>query len=163
MLSFVTWQAYFAAIIFLSICWYAYVAIRYYRSVIFGLFGWQTGSSLVQPPVEGTPVMGPVKAEFQETILDPEDFFSGDSVPDDISDQTIPAGPEDELINETQLLVTAFAESGNKQEFLSLLALLLDKYEPYRDEIDLRVIRPLAAQLPFTIENKEWPKFEVQR
>jgi hypothetical protein len=57
-------------------------------------------------------------------------------------------------------LVHAFLDTPNKTEFLSLLGVLLSKYEPYGDEIDLKALRPLAKQLPFTIEETEWPTFK---
>ncbi|MEO8948536.1 MAG: hypothetical protein ABI308_09015 [Mucilaginibacter sp.] len=142
MLHIISWQQYGTAILLLTALWYAYVFWRYYRR-----------EKRESPPlVAYAPVIGGIKTDYE--ILDAEELSFGAATPDDIS-----TGPTDELVSEAQTLAQAFRDTPNKTEFLSLLNVLLSKYEPYQDEIDLKALRPLAAQLPFTIEEQEWPKF----
>jgi len=154
MLQHISWQEYFTAILLLTALWYAFVLLRYYRPEITARFQ----KNELQPAlVASAPVIGGIKTDYE--TMDAEELSFGSASPDDISDFTLVPGPTDELIAEAQTLAQAFKETPNKTEFLSLLAVLLSKYEPYEDEIDLKALHPLAAQLPFTIEEHEWPKF----
>jgi hypothetical protein len=154
MLNSISWQQYLTALSLLTIAWYAFVLLRYYRPELVGRFQTKTDPL---PLVTSAPILGGIKTDHD--TLNADELYFGSASPDDISDSSLPAGPTDELLAETQTLVQAFIDTPNKTEFLSLLGLLLSKYEPYEDEVDLKVIRPLAAQLPFTIEEHEWPKF----
>ncbi|MFD0749162.1 hypothetical protein ACFQZS_03350 [Mucilaginibacter calamicampi] len=154
MLNTISWQQYFTTVLLLTLAWYGYVLLRYYRDKIMGRFQTKADPSSW---VSSAPVLGAVKQDNPR--LDPEELSFGNSQPDDISDSTLLCGPTDELLAETQSLVEAFRDTPDKTGFLSLLGVLLAKYEPYEDEIDLKVIRPLAKQLPFPIEEHEWPKF----
>ncbi len=154
MLNAISWHQYLTAVTLLTIAWYSYVILRYYRNDLLKRFGQATEP---EPLVAMSPIMGQIKTE--QATLDAEDLQFGNSDSDDISDHSLPPGPTDELFSEAQTLAQAFTDTRDKQEFLSLLQVLLSKYEPYQDEIDLKVIRPLATQLPFPIEEHEWPKF----
>jgi hypothetical protein len=164
MLNAISWQQYITALVLLSIGWYAYIGVRYYRPE---LAGWlrirQTAQGPV-PPVANqlTVVMGAVKPETDTGIYPAEEMIFSGSAPDDISDQTLPKGPSDDLLEEAKVLVEAYSDNDNKTEFLSLFKLLLDKYEVFRDEISLPVVtRSLAefaaTRLPFRIGETEWP------
>jgi hypothetical protein len=152
MLSNISWQQYLTAVFLLTAVWYAFVLARYYRAELAGRLKNKTAPSSL---VSSTPVMGAVKTDYE--ARSPEELYFGSAAPDDIGNTSRPPGPTEELLAETQILVQAFRDAPNKTEFLSLLGVLLSKYEPYQDEIDLKVIRPLAAQLPFPIEEHEWP------
>ncbi len=154
MLNSISWQQYLTALTLLTIAWYGYVILRYYRNDLFKRF---KPAAEPVPLVAMSPVMGQIKTE--QATLEAEDLHFGNSESDDISDHSLPPGPTDELFSEAQTLTQAFRDTPDKKEFLSLLQVLLSKYEPYQDEINLKVIRPLAEQLPFPIEENEWPKF----
>jgi hypothetical protein len=154
MFNSISWQSYWTNVILISAGWYAYVLLRHYRPELMKRF---KPKAEPLPLVSSAPVMGSIRTD--QATLDPEELHFGSNQPDDISDHSLPPGPAGELFNEAQTLIQAFRETPNKIEFLSLLELLLSKYEPYKDEIDLKVIRPLAAQLPFNIEDQEWPEF----
>lgn len=154
MLQHISWQEYFTAILLLTALWYAFVLLRYYRPEITARFQ----KHELQPAlVASAPVIGSIKTDYK--TMDSEELQFGSPSPDDISDSSLAPGPADELLAEAQTLARAFQDTPNKTEFLSLLGVLLSKYEPYEDEIDLKALRPLAAQLPFEIEEYEWPKF----
>lgn len=155
MLQHISWQQYITATLLLTALWYAFILLRYYRPEIAACFQ----KNEVQPGlVASAPVLGGIKTDY-ETIASEELQF-GSASPDDISDSTFAPGPTDELVAEAQTLAQAFRDTPNKTEFLSLLSILLSKYEPYEDEIDLKALRPLATQLPFEIEATEWPTFK---
>lgn len=154
MLQHISWQQYGTALFLLTALWYAFVILRYYRPEISAHF---RKNELPTPLVASAPVIGSIKTDYETP--DAEELQFGSASPDDISDFTLAPGPADELVAEAQTLAMAFQDTPNKAEFLSLLGVLLSKYEPYRNEIDLKALRPLAAQLPFAIEEQEWPKF----
>ncbi len=154
MLNTISWQQYWTALTLLLLAWYSYVILRYYRNELFNRFKPNIGPL---PLVASAPVLGTIKSE--QNILDPEELHFSSLISDDISDHSLPPGPTDELLGEAQTLTQAFIDTANKTEFLALLELLLSKYEPHKDEIDLKVIRPLAKRLPFPIEEHEWPTF----
>ena len=116
------------------------------------------------PPVSNqmTVVMGEAKPEADTGLFDPKELVFCNSQPDDISDQTLPKGPADDLLAEAMVLVNAYADNNDKAGFLSLFELLLDKYEVFADEISLpAIITSLnsfaADKLPFKIQAAEWP------
>jgi hypothetical protein len=149
MLDHVSWQQYITATALITTAWYTFVLLRYYRPEITG----RLKTIQVQPPLVASP-LGAIKTGNESR--DSEELYFGPATPDDNSDA---ASPAEELAAEAQMLVQAFLDTPNKPEFLSLLGVLLSKYEPYEAEIDLKALRPLAAQLPFPIEEHEWPKF----
>ena len=154
MLQHISWQQYSTAVLLLTALWYAFVLLRYYRPEI----GARLKRRDLQPAlVAAAPVIGGIKTDYE--TMNAEEMQFGSPSSDDISDSTLPPGPTDELLAEAQTLAQAFKDTPNKTEFLSLLAVLLSKYEPYEDEIDLKALRSLAAQLPFEIKETEWPKF----
>jgi hypothetical protein len=149
----------------LTAAWYACVGLRYYKPE------WQTlfhRRAEPTPLVATTPlraVMGGTQPDAGTETLAADELIFGPCQPDDISDATLPKGPSDDLLAEAQTLIGAFTETGTKADFLSLLQVLLDRYELYRDEISLPAIsaalRPLFAQLPFELTPTDlklrWP------
>lgn len=155
MLNNISWQQYMTAVILITAAWYAYVGLRYYRPEISAFLKIKPALRSTVPPVANqmTVVMGEAKPEADTGLFDPEELVFSTSSPDEISDQTLPKGPSDELLAEAKVLASACPD---KTEFLSLFKLLLGKYEIYADEISLPgVIKSL--QLPFEVADHEWP------
>ncbi|MGY3211907.1 hypothetical protein [Mucilaginibacter sp. HD30] len=164
MLNMISWQQYMTAVILISAAWYAYVGLRYYRPELQAVLKIKSAAPTAVPSVANqlTAVMGAVKPDADTGIYEPEELLFSNSSVDDISDQTIPKGPADDLLAEAMALVSAYSENDNKAEFLSLFKILLDKYEVFADEISLpAIIKSLsdfaATKLPFQIQAAEWP------
>jgi hypothetical protein len=165
MLNAISWQQYITAVILLTAAWYAYVGLRYYQPELSAFLKIKPKPRSSVPPVANqmTVVMGEPKPEADTGLYDPEELIFSSTQPDDISDQTLPKGPADDLLAEAQALVSVYAENDNKTEFLSLFKLLIDKYDVFADEISLpAIIKSLNAfaadKLPFEIQAEEWPQ-----
>lgn len=161
MLSSLSWQQYITAIVLLSAAWYAYVGLRYYRPKLLALLKIQAKPSSALPAVASqmNVVMGEAKPDTDTAQFASEELRFGSNEPDDISDQTLPKGPSDDLLAEAQALINAYEENDDKAEFLSLFKILLSKYEVFADEIRLpAVLNALQTnELPFTLKADEWP------
>lgn len=164
MLNDISWQQYTIAILLMTTLWYTYVGLRYYQPELSAFLKIKPASRSITPPLANpmTVVMGEAKPEADTGLFDPQELIFGGSQPDDISDQTLPKGPADNLLAEAQVLVNAYAGNNDKEEFLSLFKLLLDKYEVFADEISLpAIITSLNSfatdKLPFKIQATEWP------
>ncbi|MFD2872012.1 hypothetical protein ACFS5N_06000 [Mucilaginibacter ximonensis] len=166
MLHTISWQQYITAVLLLTAAWYAYVGLKYYLPELRAWLRIRTTDTM--PPVAVAPmhaVIGGIQADQDNQSHDAEELQFGSAEPDDISEATLPKGPSDDLLAEATTLVNAFAESGTKTDFLSLLQVLLDKYEIYRDEISLKVftavLKPMAGILPFELSEHDldlhWP------
>lgn len=165
MLNSISWQQYSTAILLITAAWYAYVGLRYYQPELSTFLKIKSTRRPVVPSVASqmTVVMGEVRPEADTGLFNPEELLFSNSQPDDISDQTLPKGPSDDLLAEAQVLVNAYSENNDKEEFLSLFKLLLDKYEVFADEISLPVLikqlnKYAAEKLPFEIQAEEWPQ-----
>ena len=164
MLNAISWQQYSTAVILLTAAWYDYVGQRNNRPEVAALLKTKTQQVSTVPPVANqmTVVMGEAKPDADTGLFHADELIFSNSQPDDISDQTLPKGPSDDLLAEAIVLVDAYSENNDKEEFLSLFKLLLDKYEVFADEISLSaIINQLniyeADKLPFKIEAAEWP------
>ena len=169
MLSSISWQHYLAAVIILTISYYGYVILRYYQTEIANLFNRKKSSAEIFAGVQSAPiaVMGKAKLDNGVTLADTEELQFSDVSPDDagtFSEMTSPAGnenlsaiePSQELVWEAGNLIDAFRDVDNKQEFLSLLRILVDSYKRYQEDIDLpatleRVVELAKDKLQFTI------------
>lgn len=165
MLNAISWQQYSTAVILLTAAWYAYVGLRYYQPEITTFLKINPKPQSTVPPVANqmTVVMGEAKPDADTGLFDPDELIFSNSQPDDISDQTLPKGPSDDLLAEAAVLMDAYGDNNDKTEFLSLFKLLLDKYEVFADEISLpTLINQLntyaADKLPFQIQAEEWPQ-----
>lgn len=159
MLHTISWQQYITAVLLLTGAWYACVGLKYYLPELRSLLRLQTADPM--PPVAAAPmhaVMGGIQSDTEST--DPEELIFGHANPDDISDATLSKGPSDDLLAEATTLAGA---AGAKADFLSLLQVLLDKYEIYRDEISLPAFtaKLLTLHLPFELAKHDldlhWP------
>ncbi|QXV64008.1 hypothetical protein INP83_12965 [Mucilaginibacter sp. 21P] len=163
MLNTISWQQYLTAVLLLSTAWYLYVGLRYYRTELSALFKIKPGSRTAVPPVASklNVVMGAVKPDPDTGLYPPETLIFSAGAPDDISDQTMPRGPGDDLLDEAKALTDAFSHNDDKAEFLSLLRLLISKYEVFGDEFSLPAVAAelhayAAGRLAFTLEESEW-------
>lgn len=164
MLNTISWPQYIAALLLLTAAWYAYVGLRYYQAEIAAFFKIRSRSQTLTPPLakESHAVMGDIQQDADTGLYDAGDLIFSNTEPDDISDHTIFKGPGDDLLAEAQVLVTAYEDNEDKNEFLSFLQLLIKKYEVFSDEISLpQVIASLKqfaeARLPFRLKETEWP------
>lgn len=141
MLLFISWSQYFAAILIISLAYYGIVLAKYYR-----------GELLVfvkAKPIPSAPVttkfagdfIGSIKPDPGESSINPEDI----QFPD--------ADAESELVNEIGALINAFKGLDQKDEFLTLLALILSKYA------DAESNRPFIIE--YVLQNSEALSFEV--
>lgn len=164
MLNAISWQQYLTAITVLTTAWYAYVGFHYFRPEISSFLKIKAQQRTLTPPLakEGPTIMGEIKPDLDTGVYDAENLIFSSSEPDDISDHTLPKGPGDDLLAEAQVLVTAYEDNEDKNEFLSFLQLLIKKYEVFSDEISLpNVIASLKqfaeTRLPFRLQETEWP------
>ncbi len=165
MLDTISWQQYLTAVILLIFAWYIYIGITYYRAELFALLKINPQNKATTPPVASisSSVMGQVKHDDATFTVDAHTLLFGKSeTPDEVSDQTVPRGPGDDLLAEAETLITAYEDMPDKTEFLSMLKLLINKYEACFDEMDLpsvaKQIKSFAqSRLRFTIPETEWP------
>jgi len=164
MLNAISWQQYLTAILLLSVAWYAYVGLRFYQPEIQALLKIKPKANSVTPPVANqmTAVMGKIRPDADTGVVEAEELVFGNSTPDDISDQTLPKGPADDLLAEAQILVIAYCDNDDKSGFISFLKMLISKYEIFADEISLPAVidslKQLAnTKLPFRVNDAEWP------
>jgi|SRR5665213_1080131 len=165
MLNTISWQQFITAILLIAAAWYAYIGLTYYRSELVAFLKNMQAIKNQLPPADrqaSNSVMGIARPEPDNGLNNPEELIFGPVEPDDIRDTTLPNGPADDLLAEGAMLMTAFSETGTKQDFLLLLRLLIDKYEINRDEISLEsVIASLQisakTKLSFEITHEEWP------
>ena len=160
MLHAISWQQYSTAIVLLTAAWYAWVGLKYYLPELRALRIKKTDA---MPAVTSAPmqaVMGGIQTDQDNQTFDAEELQFGAAEPDDLSEATLPKGPADELLAEARALASA---ADSKADFLSLLQVLLDKYEIYRDEISLSAFMAelLKLQLSFKFTENElnlhWP------
>jgi hypothetical protein len=164
MLNAVSWQQYIIAIITCCGAWYAYVSLRFYQPRLQAFLKIKSKSDTIMPPVatKAKAVMGPISPDADTVAYESDELIFGNSTPDDISDQTLPKGPADDLLFEAQTLITAYEDNDDKSGFLSLLKVLLSKYEVFADEISLPAIvnslkQTAQIKLPFPLKDTEWP------
>jgi hypothetical protein len=161
MLSSISWQHYFAAIIILSLIYYGYVVLRYYQKEISNLFNRKQDATALFSNAQNAPyqVMGNVKLDNGVTITESQDLVFSESLEDHpVTSTTVTAdiSPSQELAVEAGNLIDAFKEIDNKPEFITLLRILIGSYKRFKDEIDLpvtlnRVVELSKEKLMFSI------------
>lgn len=141
MLSFISWPQYFAAILIMTLAYYGIVLAKYYR---LELMGFVRAKSLPSTPTSTKFVgdfIGSIKPDPGESLINPEDIQFSD------------AEAESELINEIGALINAFKGLDQKDEFLTLLALILSRY------VEAESNRPFIIE--YVLQNSEALSFEV--
>ena len=98
MLNTISWQQYLTVLTLLTIAWYSYVILCYYRNDLLKRF---KPASEPAPLVTMSPVLGQIKTEL---------YFGG-NIPDYFVDHSLPPGPTDELFSEAQTLAQAFTDT----------------------------------------------------
>ncbi|WP_175270101.1 hypothetical protein [Mucilaginibacter humi] len=102
-------------------------------------------------PDNGVSVSDTQNLMFSETVPDDPEFMSSDLT------QAPPAdGSSVDLIRETAELVEAFKDIDNKQEFLTLLHILIGSYQRFNTDLDLapvfdRVVALSKEKLVFPV------------
>lgn len=158
MLNHISWLQFIEAVIVLSACWYGFVFLKFRQPKPV-----QQTAFIPQVASASSQVMGGIKADTDTYLEDPATIISSaEIIPDDIDDETVAAGPTEELVAEASILMQAFEQAGEKQEFLTLLQLLFNKYQSLSGQIDLpKVIDQLKkaakGRLPFIVKATEWP------
>ena len=161
MLSSISWQHYFAAIVILSLIYYGYVILRYYQKEISNLFNPKQDATVLFSNVQTRPyqVMGNAKLDNGVTITESQDLVFSEPLEEHLATSITSAAditPSQELTVEAGNLIDAFKEIDNKPEFITLLRILIGSYKRYKDEIDLpamlnRVVELSQEKLMFPI------------
>jgi hypothetical protein len=166
MLSSISWQHYLAAVIIITISYYLYVTLRYYQKELSNLFNRKPQSAdlftAIQSPAIS--VMGQAKPDNGVSISDTQNLPFSEVLPDDpqelIKESTHTASiqddPSSELVSEAGNLIEAFKDVDNKQEFLTLVGILVNSYKRFQEQIDLpaalsRVVEISKDKLKFTV------------
>jgi hypothetical protein len=170
MLSSISWQHYIAAIVIITVSYYLYVILRYYQREIANLFNRRSTSTEMFAGVQAAPieVMGKAKPDIGVKLSEASELQFTEASPDDpgIASEPVPFAngheASSELIHEANNLIEAFKDLDNKQEFLSLLGILIESYKRYSDEIDLpaavdRVITIAREKLQFPVTSSDLP------
>ncbi len=158
MLNTISWQQYFVAVLIVLLLYYSYVLLRYFRPEISQLIKGKKQNLPVVNPKPADVVMAAAKPDLGTGSIDPEDMLFAEAEPEYLEKTS-----SEELLSESLALVDAFKEEDNKAEFLELLSVLVHKYQPFRQEIDLKAliakVRAKADKyLSFIINASEWPQ-----
>jgi len=150
MLFSISWQHYLAAIVILTVSYYGYVILRYYQKEISNLFNRKQSSANLFTGAQSAPanVMGAAKLDNGVSVSRSEELYFSESAPDEVGPvSTIQENlqshteaiysPSEELEVEAGNLISAFQEIDNKPEFITLLRILIDSYQRFKDDIDL--------------------------
>ncbi|UEG54898.1 hypothetical protein LLH06_07960 [Mucilaginibacter daejeonensis] len=173
MLSNVSWQQYFAAVIIIAGLYYLYVIARYYREAFFKAFQ----SKRRSPPDADTPsprptghVLGDARDSADVSFVDQEELRFApvdeliekrDTSPTTHQNKDQPPSAGQGLYQQANELIDAFRETNDKEGFLTLFRILVGPYERCLAAIDLRSsieqIAGLArSKLPFPVTVAEF-------
>src|ERR1700710_416083 len=119
MLNSISWQQYVTAVFLLTAAWYAYVGLRYYQPEISRYLRIKPKAQSALPEVASDPadLMAPARPEPGTGQQNAEELIFSIATDDDISDQTLPKGPSDDLLAEAETLIDAFSDSDDKKGF----------------------------------------------
>jgi hypothetical protein len=169
MLSSISWQHYLAAIVILTVSYYSYVILRYYQKEISSLFNRKQNTAYLFTNAQTATVniMGAAKLDSGVSVSKSEELHFSDATPDEVepvttTEENLPSNtdlkhsPAEELEVEAGNLIAAFQEIDNKPEFITLLRILIDSYQRFKDEIDLpatlnRVVELSKEKLMFPV------------
>lgn len=166
MLSSISWQHYLAAVVIITVSYYLYIVLRYYQKEIGNLFNRKPQTSNffsgVQAPAYA--VMGQAKPDNGVTIGETQNLPFTDVLPDDLIEAATKStdlvsnqnDPSSELVSEAGNLIEAYKDVDNKQEFITLIGILVGSYKRFQEQIDLpaalsRVVEISKDKLKFTV------------
>lgn len=166
MLSSISWQHYLAAVVIITISYYLYVILRYYQKEISNLFNRKPQTANVFSAFQSTPIsiMGQAKPENGVSISETQNLPFSDVLPDEPESTTnkpiqtaeIQNDPFSDLVSEAGNLIEAFKDVDNKQEFLTLVNILISSYNRFQEQIDLQAALSRVAEI-----SKDKLKFTV--
>lgn len=166
MLSSISWQHYLAAVVIITISYYLYVVLRYYQKEISDFFNRKSQAADVFSGIQSPAisVMGQAKPDNSVTITETQNLNFTDVLPDEpiqpiieqMETADIQCDPSSELVSEAGSLIEAFKDVDNKQEFLTLVGILISSYKRFQEQIDLpaalsRVVEISKDKLKFTV------------
>ncbi len=166
MLSSISWQHYLAAVAIITVSYYLYVVLRYYQKEISVLFNRkkQTADIFSAIQLSSISIIGQAKPDNGVSIRDTQSLPFTDVLPDDpnyaVEESDHINGsqnnPESELVSEVGNLIEAFKDIDNKQEFITLVGILVGSYKRFQEQIDFpaalsRVVEISKDKLKFTV------------
>jgi len=165
MLSSISWQHYLAAVVIITISYYLYVVLRYYQKEISDLFNRKSQTNDIFSAIHSPAitVMGQAKPDNGVTVSETQNLPFTDVLPDEPEHivnkpiQTeIQNDPSSELVSEAGYLIDAFMDVDNKQEFITLVNILISSYKRFQEQIDLpaalnHVVEISKDKLKFTV------------
>ena len=173
MLSSISWQQYFAAIAVIGISYYLYVVLRYYQREISGLFHSKQKAFPVSKTgtVTALSIMGQARQDQNISVLDEQDISFAPVQTDEYSDESQLSSVSDahydiesvqgQLASEVDSLIEAYADLDQKEEFLSLLSILINSYQEQTAGLQMRAlvshILKRSSGLPFTVVADDLP------
>lgn len=158
MFTSISWQQYVVAVFIITVAYYGYVLLRYYRPEIQQFFQKKKTGIVSHTPISPTAVLGTAQPDPGLTITDSQELmFAASDNPDEGINPY-----EQALEQETTDLAEAFLQIDDKPQFLSLLSVLIKKYQPFSTEMKLqapieKVWERYSAQLPFQLSVDELP------
>lgn len=158
MLSSISWQQFLAALVIITLVFYLYIGLRYYRKELWAIANRKQVAGLNQSetPATSYQVMGTAKPDYGVSVSDADHLqFAIDDEPETetIANEvhTVANTPEREptvaLLSDVTHLVNAFKEIDDKAEFLSLLRIQYGSYHSDSDAIDWPAVKQRTLQL----------------
>ena len=157
MLSSISWQHYLTAIFIITSVYYLYIVLKYYQKEISDIITRQPRTAEifgnVTSPV-GT-IMGEAKPDNGVTVSETENMQFAEVLPDEpyeanlmLNDVAITqSDPSTDLVAEAGNLIDAFKDVDNKQEFITLVNILLSSYKRFQEQIDLPAALSQVAEM----------------
>lgn len=153
MLSSISWSQYLSAVLFVSICYYTYVAYKYFRWEILGLIG-------IKRAETGTHSIPVTDFKRQLTAENHDDYLPKPFDETDISPLV------NSFIDEVKAYLQAAGRQTTKQELLNSLQQVIQKYPVLlkadcKDELIQFLFNETNALYPDTVHQQEiqqlWP------
>ena len=162
MLSSISWQQFLTALTIITVVYYIYVGLRYYKQEISVFVNRKPIPGSHQSTQISSPyrVMGVAKPDQGISIADSDELhFAVEDEPETdnvtaehqgVTDTPIQE-PTDELLNDVTHLIQAFKEIDDKPEFLSLLRIQYGSYHSNSNTIDWPAVKQRTLELTHDI------------
>jgi hypothetical protein len=167
MLQQFTWQAFLIAALIFSLCWYVVIILVYYRKEFLAFFsGRSKGNKVERLPhvweeeLEDEPelnLMGKSLAPEGMSIVPMDALRFADKGADRDTDRDVQLGVVPDVLEELKKIFHILKnEDGNKQDFISLFALISSKYPKLKGTAKQQAINDFILEnLPFEISQEE--------